>query len=317
MSYLVILLIIVASIPAFYVASRKDFIIINNKKYNTFLLRFLTIYPFIIGFSLSIIVPTYLFFEYLLRDSIIFEEYGFLKYTVLLIPIFSNILINFVFKRYVFKRKIIREFATIEDRLFVYFPNEAIFGRKLIGTKYHYPKRKQGELLIGHQVTDLILDTTEINKKIAYTEAGELIVNEHVLSIFKEQNLTGFTTRSVQYKGKKPSGEKHHQILVTNIMPPISPLTQIKKSSISLTIIARDYELYYKQSDLQNQNDFNVGMEYFGANNGNPYFPQRYWIVSPKVKNLFIQQLGQKEQDFIPVIIIKDEEPQSDFETDE
>jgi len=317
MNLLVFLFVIIASIPAFYVALRKDFITIPNEKCNTYLLRLLIIYPVVAGCSLFISVLMYLSLEYFLHDLAIFAEYEFLKYLILLIPFPAGILTIGIFKIFILKKEIISKTLVIKDQLFVYFPKKRMFIHNY-GTKYSYPKRKQGELLVGYQATDLIIGTNEINEKILYTGDGELIVNEQTLSIFKEQNLTGFSTRAVQYKGKNSSEEKHYQILTTNAMPSISPKTKIKRSNIIYkVIIAVNYELYYEQKSLRNKTDFNSSMEYFGSENHTPYSPQRYWIVSPKVKELFIQQLGQKEQDFIPVIIIKDEEPQSDFETDE
>ena len=319
MSLLVALFVIVASLPAFYAALRTDLITVPNKKYNTYFLRLFVIYPVLTGGCIFISSVVYLFFEHFLGDAPIFEEYEFLKYSIILIPLVASVFIVFILKKIIFKNQIVQNLSIMENQLFIYFPKKKIMSRKLHGTKYRYPKRTPGELLIGYQVTNLILDTDEINEKIAYTDGGELIVNEQTLSLLKEQNLTGFSTRAVQYKGKMPQEDKrHHQILTTNTMPPLSPLTKIKKNNILyMTVIAANNELFYEQKALQNRTDFNHSLEYFGSDDHNPGAPYRYWIVSPKVKELFIQQLGQKEQDFTSVIIIKDEEPQSNFQTDE
>ncbi|MDV0445684.1 hypothetical protein MmiAt1_12780 [Methanimicrococcus sp. At1] len=304
-----ILFLIISSLPAFYIATKKDFIVIPNDTFNRYWMRLIILYPmtlFTFLISMGMIYGLETFFSFRLDD------YTFIKYAALLVPLLIAFIFIWVFEKYIIKNDIIQNSLDIvKDKLFIYFPddNNRILPRKAAGTKYNFPKRKPDEFLLGIQMSDFIIAEEEIEgRDILFTLDGELIVSERVLSVFQNNNLTGYSIRPTKSRKTKAALKPaFYQITSHKYMPPVSEFTQIKTSRFSVTSVPLNNEVYYDLKTLKNTSDFNRSLEYFGANDFDPYAPQRFWIVSPKVKEIFISRFKQSERDFISIFLVDSE----------
>lgn len=317
MDFYVLLFIGISSIPAFYLAFRKDSVIIPNEKFNNYFIRLLILYPIPTSFTLLFSFAVIFGFEKFLDFLITPENIQFLKYAALSLPLIFGICIIGFFKKYLFKNEEHQKsLNALKSDFFVYFPDDKIIPRRLLGTKYNFPKRAPKNFLIGIQMSDLLIESGEIkDRDILFSVCGELIISERVLSVFQNNGLTGFWTRPVKYRDENPAKApkdrmKYYQVLSYQ-MPPISEQTQIKKGRYTVTYIPLNNELYYNSKDLENVKDFNNSFEYFGANDNDPYSPQRLWIVSSRVKDIFVKEFDQKDFSFIPVYSVDSENSQT------
>jgi len=87
-------------------------------------------------------------------------------------------------------------------------------------------------------------------------------------------------------------------------MPPFSPRTVIQPKTQPLfsTLVLNDH-FYYNSTVMNEIFDFNITFEFLGSNTGIPYHPQKLWIVSKKIMEIFLKEFGQNKRDFIPVIL--------------
>ncbi|WP_338102686.1 hypothetical protein [Methanolapillus millepedarum] len=84
-------------------------------------------------------------------------------------------------------------------------------------------------------------------------------------------------------------------------MPPLSPPTIIKMKKFPLTILVENNKFYYKSNVMTEVCDPNQTFEHFGDEF---YGSQRFRIVTKKMKELLIERFNETEGDFIPVMLV-------------
>ena len=300
---------IIILIPSFYYAHKKNFFAIYSEKFNNFPIQLLFTIPVFSGLSFVISILTYLFAIILFPSGVDLMVTYFGSHIGLSLPIISNILIIFIFNKFIIEKKN-EQFQHNENELFIYFPVQAYhnFGGKFYGTKFTYPKRKKGDLLIGVQESNLIIKSQELkNIDFAFTFNGEIVVSEKSLQILNEHELTGFQTRPIQ-DYKSSDSIPFFQIIPIHTMPEMERDTKtIYELWIYASKIIVNDEIYYNKTILPEITDFNQSFESFGYESNLPYPPQKYWIVSKKARSVLINELGQQDYDFIPVHLVNDE----------
>jgi len=186
---------------------------------------------------------------------------------------------------------------------------------KLTGyTKYKTNRDEKSNLPIPKQIKNLTIDPKIIEgDEISFTTNGEFIITENALEILNENNITNFCTRPVEKKDmglfeflKKEYPTKYFQIICTSILEPLSEQTNIQRGKWPTSVLVSHDIHYYNKRVLETSSDINQTQEYFGSEYGSPYFVQRHWIVSKKVRDIFINEFGQDEKFFTPVLIVDD-----------
>jgi hypothetical protein len=282
-------------LPVVYLAKQKNFLFIDNKKNNNFLIRFIFLFPGILALE----------FVFYLICFILFAVFGSSWIWVLMMSIPISILIIFIFK------KVLRTDLPFEGQqdfdkydLYIFMPNN----REIEDSPSYQATGKVGSARIGMQVKEISANFSKINKDFLFTERGELIVNVHALNVFKENKLTGYTTNPVIDKKSKQKSDSYFQLAADELMP-LSSQTEFKKGFFGSILIAED-KAFYDYNILETAADFNRTAEYLGDNTGFPYYHQRFWIVTRKVRNIFISDFSRNEKEFIPVHLINNEQTQ-------
>ena len=310
MDLLLIIGLIIVLIPGVYYAYKKSFFVIFSKKYNVFPIQLIFTIPVFSGLSISFSMFIYLLFEIFIPSLIEAAMEQFSSYIILLIPIITDVIIICLFNKYIIGKTNLINLSKGSE-LYIYSPlqKRLNFGGKQHGTKFSYPIRKKGELLIGIQESELIIDERELkNIDFDYTFNGEIVANKKTLQILNELNITGFETRPI----KNITGSinnNYFQLLATHIMPKVCDRTKIVSSRM-LTLESKiivNNEMYYDKNVLTEALDFNQSFETFGREGYAYTPPTKYWIVSKKTRSVLIEKLNQYEFDFIPVHLIDDE----------
>jgi len=298
--------------PGVYYAFKKNFFVIFSKKLNCFPVQLFFTIPFFLGLGLglSILIPA--FFALFIPSGFDLARQTFGSYAYLIIPAISSIIIIFGFNNYIVEKneKSLNELEDFE--LFAYFPKQVYrnFGEKMHDTAFIYPKRTKGDLLIGTQKSDLIIDPKELNGiDIAFTFNGEIIINEINLQKLSNAELTGFTTRPIQNYKSMTKNNNYSQLLPTSTMTKMNEKTKIiYRHWISASKIIGENRIYYNKNVLETMSDFNQSLEAFGYEDKRHFrLPQKYWIVSKKARSILIDELGQQDYDFIPIHLVDDE----------
>ena len=278
-------------LPVVYLAKHKTFLFIDNEKNNNFLIRFIFLLPGILATE----------FVFYLVCFILFAIFDLFWIWVLLMSIPISILIIFIFK------KVLRTDLPFEDQrdldqyeLYIFIPDK----REIEDSASYKATGKIGYARTGMQVKKISANFSKINRDILFTEHGELIVSIHALNVFKENKLTGYDTTSVIDKKSGQESDFYFQ-LITNKLQPLSSQTEFKKGILGSVLIAE--EAFYDHNILETAADFNRTAEYLGDNTGFPYYHQRLWIVTNKVRNMFLSDFNRNEKEFIPVHLVDDE----------
>jgi len=319
MSNFIILLsifIFITLIPGIYLALRKDFLIIKNKKYNNFFVRAIYTIPWstpfvLVSSSAAVFIFQFVFVE---TTNAIVNTFG--TAVVLVIPtVFAIFYICFAHAAYLRNDVPPEHWPDFEKyKLYVYMPDIKMNEGSTYKTKRHWPAPEKDlkELQKPIQIGELVIDFKYLkDKEIAYGFNGEIVVSEKTLELFKNNNLTGFQeqpVRNLKDSKAKPE-EKYFQLISTHKMPPVSAETKIVKYFtnrsffMSSTVYIGDHIVYYNKSILPVP-DFNVSLEVFGDENRVLYAPQNLWLVSNKVMRIMINDLDQRKRDFVPVILV-------------
>lgn len=312
----IFLFFLVAAIPGIYLALRNNFVIFNNKNCNNFFMRAIYTVPLTTGLVLLPCLPITLFFPIIFSGitNTLMNMFG--PAAVLIAPLVVGILF-ILFMHALFLRNDVppeywQDFEKYE--LYIYMPNIKVDG----GEEYYEANFTPPDLIDLRELQkliqpgELVIDFKYLmDKEIAYTRFGEIIVSEKALALFKNNNLTGFQEQPVHnWKDSKiKTGEKYFQLMPIHTMPAVSTETKIVKYSTKRTILfstllyIQDRLVYYDKSVLPVP-DFNHSLEIFGDAVGSLYAPQNLWIVSHKVMRIMINDLDQRKRDFVPVILV-------------
>ena len=327
----VLLYFLITALPGIYCAVNKNLLYALNPKYNYFILRLFFATP---GLSICVFLfsfPLFIFTSFDPFQTLYVSTMPTGFYITLLIPLFISLLGIFLLHRYIIPTESpeILQRGNFEHELFIYFQNKnKISDGKSNGTRFDPVRRYQkGVALVEKQLTDLIIMYKEIKgKNIGFTGSGELVLSQKGLDIFNVHQITGFSTRPVKLnlvkrksdlKGKKEkdftyideNGQQYYQIITPSILPSLLPQTKIKtKEGWTWESFVTDSKLYYNHHILENIADLNQTSEYFGTTYAYiPFSPQRFWIITKKVKDVLIQDFDLHELDFIPVNLVDDE----------
>ncbi|WP_338102204.1 hypothetical protein [Methanolapillus millepedarum] len=168
---------------------------------------------------------------------------------------------------------------------------------------------------IRSQLTDLAADFRYLEGEyLMMTTHGEIVVSNQALEILKENDLSGFYTRPVKkdesyrvFSKPDPADNfKYKQLICNHFMPKMSPPTEIVTKKYPLRILVSG-NIYYNQQVLSEIADFNQTYEYFGSDYGDPVFVQRFWILTKKARDIFIERFDQTEDDFSPVHLVDED----------
>jgi len=320
---MVLLSVLISTIPGIYLATKKHFLIIPNPKYDLFAVRLfycvLSLIPLTLVFTLIpfgfILIVFFNSFPHLA------DEFAYLN---LLCPLLSATSMVFLLKKYIVSADVPFELRPdfMDHELYVFTPHAQLNGvnSNYLRTyappydreNFVYPKKRyqHKELIIGKQIGDLVLNFKYLNK-INYLHTGEFVVSEDALEIFQKKNLTGYQTQPVSNSKKSSSDSdiQYHQIISLHTMPAFSLKTVVQSEThytFLYTHVLND-NFYYKSSVMDNVFDFNVTSEILGSNAGNPYYPQRLWIVSKKAMRVLLKEFDLHKRDFIPITLVDDE----------
>ena len=207
----------------------------------------------------------------------------------------------------------------MNHELYVYVPRQKVFDRINLVV---YPFRPLlNKILLPDFQKNLTINFKQLeDKDFVYTDLGEIIVSEKAISILSDNGFGDSFEISqiigpVAKKGTalkentgRPVMMSYFRLIPKNTMPPLNPKSIIRKTFIfSLNTLQNyvvDDAFYYDRNVLETMSDFNVTSEVLGA-----YIPcpQRLWIVSKKVMIILLQEFEQQRRDFIPVMLVDDE----------
>ena len=287
-----IIFILFSLLPAVYLANQKNFLFIENKKNNIFLIRFLFLLPGILATE----------FSFYLVCFILISVLGLSWMWVMIMSIPISVLIIFIFKL------VLRTDPPFENQhdldeydLYMLIPSK----REIEDSPSYQATGKIGSARTGMQVKETSAKFSKMDKDLLFTERGEIIVSTHALSVFQSNGLTGYTTKFVLDKKSKQKSDSYFQLVADELMP-LSSKTEFKKGFFGSILIVEN-RAYYNYNVLETSMDFNRTAEYLGDNTGFPYYHQRMWIVTRKVRNIFISDFNRNEKEFIPVHLINNE----------
>ena len=298
-------------LPGIYLAAKKYFLVIPNKKYNIFPIRLLFTIPAGIAISFLISIIPICVFGIFLRYILPFDYYSWI------LIMLSSIFTTATFKRYFVRNDIPPEYDPDFEKheLYIYMPLQKIPRKKY--NQFSFPQGIQydKDLLTGTQKEDLKLNFKHLNKDFAFTDCGDIIVNEKAFSKLSENGFDNlFEKRPIKaIKGFRQQPydleEPYFQLLPIRILHPFDTKTEIKKifGNFSLRGYAVDDKFYYNKKVMTDITDFNTTSEILGAYDGAPYYPQHLWIVTNKAMKVLINELNQQKRDFIPVNLVDDE----------
>ncbi|WNY25849.1 hypothetical protein [Methanolapillus millepedarum] len=309
-----ILFFLMTVFPGIYLAT-TNFLYTPIKKYDFFIIRAFLTAPLFSGLNVLIsgvivILFARIFPEITLQITGIFGEAA-----ISLAPLFVSLIFIILLKIFVISTDESDVFDS-ESELYVYYPRRKLSGGKFNGTKFEIVNkyRKENELLIEKQITDLIIRSAELeDRNLTLTNFGEMVATLSGLSVLNNKNISGFYTRNViKYEEKvhkqNETGQKCFQLVSTSLMPPVlSPPTIIQRKKYPVGAFVYRLQFYYHQTVMKNVSDLNQTEEYFGNIMNNPYPVQRFWIITKRARDIFIQELGQDEYDFFPVRLVDDD----------
>ncbi|MDV0444655.1 hypothetical protein MmiAt1_01870 [Methanimicrococcus sp. At1] len=321
-----LLFLIIPILPGIYLALQKNFIFSWNPKTDSFFLRLFFTTPglWILNVILSAFIvnsfPNF-FPEFSESVSQIFGVWS-----SLLFPMVIDTFFIFFIRKYILTEDLPYFLSKlVSSELYLYIPNGADAG---ISATYEITnkKRKSTELPISMATTNLVINLAQTgNKDIILSIFGEIIITEKVLNLFQKNNIGGFYARPVRTVFEEVTEsffdgviakkidvdssliQQRYQIICSSFLPPTVPPTKIKISRFPLKITIPDFKLYYPRDILLNVKDINQTSESFGSQYGSPYFVQRYWIVSSKMRDLLIQEFQENQFHFTPIRFIGDE----------
>lgn len=247
MDFILLLEILILLIPGFYYAYKQNFIFVFSKKYNIFPIQLMFTIPFFSG--LGIVPIGIIYFLFTLIIPTYNSPFSTLSpYIGVILSLISVIIIIILFNKFVIEKENNNP-QSEESELYLYLPFQRYynFGGRDSGTKFSYPRRKEGDLLIGIQESDMIIEENELKHvNFAFTFSGAIIINRTSLQRLNEHNLTGFKTRPVRNSKTKSIIEDYFQLLPTHTMPNISDKTRIiHDRMIHVSKIIRDNKIFY------------------------------------------------------------------------
>ncbi|WNY25851.1 hypothetical protein [Methanolapillus millepedarum] len=314
--------ILMATLPGIYLAARENFIYTENKKYNLFIIRLLFTIPlFFIANVLISMIFARIFISLFPKISSYFE--GLVgNYAVVLVPFIFSLILIILLKIYIvpprdLKINYLEEIIDKDFDLYVFHPNEVMPDGRTMGTRFDIAnkKRKEDQLPIRSQLTDLAADFRYLEGEyLMMTTHGEIVVSNQALEILKENGISGFYTRPVKKdesyrvfsKADPADNFKYKQLVCNHFMPKMSPPTEIVTKKYPLKVLVSG-DIYYNQQILSEISDFNQTSEYFGSEYGDPVFVQRFWILTKKARDIFIERFDQTEDDFSPVHLVDED----------
>jgi Na+/alanine symporter len=252
-----IIFILFSLLPAVHLAKQKNFLFIENKKNNIFLIRFLFLLPGILAMEFLFYLVCFIFISVL----------GLSWMWVMIMSIPISILIIIIFK------PVLRTDPPFENqyKLDEYDLYMLIQNKREIEDSFFYKgtgEKRQGYVVA--QVKEISANFSKMKRDIIFTERGELIVSTRALSVFQSNCLTGYTTKYVIDKKSKQKSDSYFQLVADELMP-LSSKTEFKKGFFGSILIAED-RAYYSHNILETAADFNRTAEYLGDNTGFPYY---------------------------------------------
>lgn len=307
MNYFAISYIFVSAVPGLWLAAQKNFLIIPNRNYDIFPVRFL----FMPSFSVFVLLLSYLLDFFIAAAfpelyQTLPERFGI--YIGLLEPLSVSLVMISAIRLFVLRKDLPPEkdpdFMNYD--LYVYQPLIKITAPGIL---------KQNCLDIDTidtvsvstlrvmKAKDYFRDKEAIKRLDILLTRDEMIASPRAVNLFSAYGLTGFEASPITVKGLGGDEDFYgpfYRIRSLHKMPHMAPPTIIKKTLISSDMWIVDDLIYYDSDTISSAADFNESLESIG-NADVPYLSQPLQIVSNRVMKLFIDEFRQHRGDFIPV----------------
>lgn len=308
MDYYIISYIIVSAVPGLWLAAQKNFLVIPNRNYDIFPVRFLFMAPLVfcvllLSGSSDLIIG--IAFPELYQT--LPERFGI--YIGLLEPLCVSLVTIPAVRLFILRKDMPPEkdpdFMNCD--LYVYQPKAKIqtFGISKQNC-LDADTFSVGDIYMNTKAGDHFTEKEAIKRSdILLTNRGEMIASPRAVDLFSAYGLTGFGASPISIKGLGGDEKFYgpfYRIRSLHKMPHMAPPTVVRKRSlINTEVWIVDDLIYYDPDAISSADDFNESLEDIGSTEGFPYWPQPLQIVSNRVMKLFIDEFGQHRGDFIPV----------------
>lgn len=299
MSFAVFLFILICFIPALAAAHKKYFIIIPNRRYDTFFWRFVIAFPFLTFFSFLF---SFFWVPAIEKSPAVTHVFG--DYGILIPAVVINLFFVFFLRYAVFKNEIPFEFQDDFEAydFYLFVPpfeveDDYVF-RSISDLDAYYE---------GH--IEVTVDLSKLSgKSFVMTRHGELIARQDVLTLFHENDLSGFTAINIRDTKSGVFSSDHFLIIADNIFVPFSDIKYKKTFRVggSRERIVFDGKIFCRSSVLNQLSDFNRSSYSLGSRAAMDYSPQKFWILSKKTVMVLINEIGQPKRNFRPVYLDDD-----------
>ena len=216
---LYIIFILFFSIPAVYLAGQKNFFFIENEKNNTFLIRFIFLFPGVLSIEIL-----FYFFCFLLLTGLLMILYAFTSIDLFgssfwilssLTSVPISVLTIFVFKKYILRADLpfMKQPGLNNYDLYMFMPNQ----REIEDSSSYQSTKGLGPAPITVQIKEISVNFSKIKGDILFTERGEFVVSTRALNVFEENCLTGYTTTPVTDKKSKQESNSYFQLVAEEL----------------------------------------------------------------------------------------------------
>lgn len=158
------------------------------------------------------------------------------------------------------------------------------------------------------QTSPLYWDVNQMKKRLLveipssrHTGGYSLIVSERLSHILLQNNFSGYSLETVHHVGKRQPMQQCYQMLINNILPPLSDKMPIIDHESYCSECAKylklKFPLHYDKPSLDNICDFNISYE----DTVYPDFQPRV-LIAPRVKELF--EILKIKGVYQPIIVV-------------
>ncbi len=296
-------------LPGLYAASFRNFIIINDRKKDCFLLRAVYAVP---AFSLATVFTVLLVFclcqiviehytEFGINDNDI--VYGNAAFS----SIISGLIVTAFFRVFLLPSSEPPELQKdfLDHDFYVYLPIPSLQNKV---SQPDSPKRNS----IPDDSAGIRSELKTIENKrsdILSSAWGEHVISESVSEVFQKESLSGFSIRPLVDCHRPPyqSQRKFWLLTAQNSVPPLSRLTKTTTNSFFLV---SDDRFIYDRSCRSLMYDINSSDESFdynrGIGRGIVRRPQKVLILSQKTVRIMTEQFRVPKRYFLPVYFTDD-----------
>ena len=300
-------------LPGLYAASFRNFIIVDDRKKDYFLLRAVCAVPAISLVTFFSLILVWFICQIVIRNyagsgsnNLIYESAAFSS-------VISGLITAVLFRMFLLSSSEPPELRKdfFDHDFYVYLPVPSLQDGII---QHNSPKRNS---ISGDPAVILSELKTIENKKLDILSSvwGEHVISEAVSEVFQKESLSGFSVRPLVDCHHPPYQSQKKFMLLTaeNSVPPLSRLT---KTTSDYVFVVSDDKFIYDRSCKNLMNDINSSAESFNYNDelvtifgrGIVHRPQKILILSHKTVRIMTEQFNVPKRYFLPVYFTDDEE---------